>query len=202
MQTASLIDSYLYQQHLTQATTLYVANGVTMVDALAASPWLARAAAPLWLGSPGETALPSAALTWLEQANIHQVVLLGGPAAVTPGIAPQLSSLGVQVTRLAGADRDATAAAIPAQAFPHPAGANLAADGSRGSSFVDALPAGPLGAVWNLPVVLSGPNQLPGATASYLQALSPSSLWVMGGPAAIHASVLQALDSLMGTPSP
>lgn len=199
-QTAALIDAYLYRQHLTQADTLFVADGISMVDALAASPVLAQKAAPLWLVAPDQAKTPSAFLDFLQESGIHHVVMLGGPAAVAPGIEQQLAALpGITVFRLGGADRDATAAAIARQYFPHATGAVLAGDGSAGSSFVDALAAGPLGAVTNLPVLLTGPAELPSATVSFLTGLpSIQALWVVGGEAAVGTSVVGRLGTLLG----
>jgi len=54
--TAELVDLYLYRHHLTASHTVFVANGVAMVDALAASPVLYQQAAPLILVRPGQTA--------------------------------------------------------------------------------------------------------------------------------------------------
>ncbi|MBX5467969.1 MAG: cell wall-binding repeat-containing protein [Firmicutes bacterium] len=202
-QTAALIDAYLYQQHLSHASTLYVANGVSMVDALAASPVLAQASAPLWLVAPGQTQLPSTALAFVQQVGIRQVVILGGPAAVAPSIAQEVAAWpGVVVTRLGGADREATAIAIARRYFPQATGAVLAADGSEGSSFVDALTAGPLAALANLPVVLTGPTQLPASTTAYLDHLPAiEALWVVGGTAAVESSVVEGLKRLPGTSS-
>jgi len=200
VQTAELVDAYLYQNNLTQANTLFVANGTTMVDALAASPVINRMAAPLWLVGQGQSALPPNVLAFLTQEHISHIVLLGGPAAVAASIQQQLLALpGLEVERLGGLDRNATAVDIAEAFFTRPTGAVVAANGTNGSSFVDALSAGPLAAQADVPVLLTAPGQLPRASLSYLKALpSPQALWVMGGPAAVSSSVTAALRQHLG----
>lgn len=85
-QTALPIDQNPYQQHLTQSTTAFIANGATMIDALAASPVTNRQAAPTLLTAPNQAALSPDAMQWLSSNGIRQVVLLGGPAAISPAL--------------------------------------------------------------------------------------------------------------------
>ncbi|MBX5467446.1 MAG: cell wall-binding repeat-containing protein [Firmicutes bacterium] len=194
-QTAQLIDNYLYQHGLSHASTVFVANGATMVDALSASPVIYRLQAPVLLVNTGQTALPAAALQALEGAGIRQAVVLGGPAAVLPTVSSQLSNAGLTVTQLGGATRDATAVAIDQHFFPaEPGGAVIAADGSHGGSFVDALSASVLAGSLNIPIVLTAPSAFPAESLQYLTAAVPSGpFWVMGGAAAINSSVVAQL---------
>jgi putative cell wall-binding protein len=202
--TAALIDAYLTAHHLTAATTVYVANGVTMVDALSASPLLFQQAAPLILVQGTTTDLAPAVWQWLSQSGITRVVLLGGPAAVSTQLAATLRAhLGTNaVVRWAGATRDQTAVAIDAAAFPHATGAVIAANGSAGGTFVDALSAAPLAGRLDLPLVLTNPGALPASTAQYLSGLPAlESMWVMGGPAAVTPEVAQTLLQRLPSPS-
>ncbi|MBX5467626.1 MAG: cell wall-binding repeat-containing protein [Firmicutes bacterium] len=201
-QTAALVDQYLAQHGLTDATTLFVANGVTMVDALAASPVLDMQAAPLALVTGATAAVPPAVRSLIQAAHIRQIVVLGGPDAVSSALQAALQALpGVTVTRIAGATRDGTAAAIAAAYFPKAQGFVVAADGRGGGTFVDALSAGPFAGEYQLPILLTGPQALPAATASYLAQHGPwHAGWVMGGLDAVASGVAGELQQTAGIP--
>lgn len=98
-------------------------------------------------------------------------------------------------TRLAGADRYATAAAISASRFsPGPPVVYVA----PATNFPDALAAGPAAALNGGPVLLVTSSGIPGATASELNRLHPGRIVVVGGPSVIGQEVLDALNPYTG----
>ncbi len=201
--TADLVAQYLYANHLTQSTTVYLANGVTMVDALSASPVTYRQGAPLLLVSSHQTTLSAKTMQWLQAQGFANVVILGGPHVVSAELAIRLSQAlsRASVTRWNGTTRDSTAVAIDQYNFPSPDGVIVSANGSQGGSFVDALSAAELAAMNDIPIVLTNPSGLPASTSRYLkQQTTLHMVWVMGGPAAIRHGVLTALQSSFSNP--
>jgi len=99
-------------------------------------------------------------------------------------------------SRLAGPDRYATAAAIASGAFPSGASTVFLTSGQQ---FPDALSAGPAAAKHNGPVLLTKPRGLPTATVHELQQLHPSTVYVVGGPAAVSDRVLTQADRYAGS---
>jgi len=97
---------------------------------------------------------------------------------------------GVDFTRLAGADRYATAAAISKSRFGSGASTVFIA---TGASFPDALAGTPAAARAKAPVLLTTRFQLPGATATELARLKPSTIVVLGGGGAVSDAVLSKL---------
>jgi putative cell wall-binding protein len=93
-------------------------------------------------------------------------------------------------TRVAGADRYATAAAVSASAFP--AGVAIAYV-ATGSTFPDALAGAAAGAATKGPVLLVPPDQIPTSTANELKRLAPKAVVVLGGTGAVSSSVEQQL---------
>jgi putative cell wall-binding protein len=93
------------------------------------------------------------------------------------------------VTRIAGSDRYATAAASAQSAFPNGAGTVFLASGV---DFPDGLAGAP--AAWHehAALLLTAPNTIPAATASALKALHPSRIVVLGGVNAVSAQVATA----------
>jgi putative cell wall-binding protein len=99
---------------------------------------------------------------------------------------------GVDFTRLAGADRYATAAAISKSRFGSGASTVFIA---TGASFPDALAGTPAAAKAKAPVLLTTRFQLPSATATELARLKPSTIVVLGGGGAVSDGVLSKLRS-------
>lgn len=94
------------------------------------------------------------------------------------------------VTRLAGADRYATAAAVSAATFaPGVPVAYVAA----GTDFPDALAGGPAAAAQGGPILLVGRDAVPAVTAAELARLRPARIVVLGGPAAASDALVAAL---------
>ncbi len=94
------------------------------------------------------------------------------------------------VSRAAGGDRYATAAAVSQQFFPAPVPVAYVA---TGTNFPDALAAGPAAGALGGPVLLTRPTALPGATIAELQRLQPGRIVVLGGAGAVSAAVLADL---------
>ena len=96
------------------------------------------------------------------------------------------------VSRVAGGDRYATAAAISKATF----GAGVpVAYVATGASFPDALAAAPAAARYGGPVLLTAPNSIPSATAGELVRLKPQRIVVVGSSRVVSDAVLRALDA-------
>jgi putative cell wall-binding protein len=97
------------------------------------------------------------------------------------------------VTRLSGADRYGTAAAVAAAAFPNGVGTVYLASGL---GFVDALAAGAAAVTVNGAVLLSTPDRLPFETAAAVRDLHPSEVVLVGGSAALTPAIEAEVRSL------
>jgi putative cell wall-binding protein len=98
-------------------------------------------------------------------------------------------------TRLAGADRYGTAAAISAASYP--AGVPVAYV-ATGADYPDALAAGPAASRGGGPVLLVTATRIPASTVQELQRLRPARIVVLGGPVAVSDGVLGALVPFAG----
>lgn len=95
-----------------------------------------------------------------------------------------------EITRLAGSDRYATAAAISRAQFPAGASTVVVA---TGGSFPDALAGAPAAARLKAPILLTSSGGLPASTAAELARLRPSRAIVLGGPAVVSDAVVAQL---------
>lgn len=160
------------------AGAVVLARADDFPDALVGAPLAAAKNAPLLLTEG--TSLPKATADALSKvlAKGSTVYVLGGSKAVPETVATQLSTLGYQVTRYAGADRYTTAVAV-ADALGDPSTVMLA----TGANFPDALAAGPAAAHVAGAVLLTDGAILPQATSDYLAAHAGTT-YAVGGPAA------------------
>jgi hypothetical protein len=159
------------------AQAVVLASDAVFPDALAGAPLAAAEHGPLLLTS-------RAALSPEARAEIQRVLprggavfVLGGTAAVSADVDTALQDLGYAVTRLAGADRAATAVAI-AGALGNPTTIVEA----TGLNFPDGLSAAAAAVHLNAAVLLtSGATQAP-ETSAYAAAHSGAH-YAVGGPA-------------------
>jgi putative cell wall-binding protein len=205
----------------TATTTAIVASGTNFPDALAASVLSYRNGIPIIL-TQGTTLSPTAQ-NLLQGLGVRQVILMGGPAAVSDTVEGTIAGsasgdLNIPVLRIAGQDATDTAqllasfetgtAGIGQTGLGLAAGAGNApfATSSAGSTFIargdfytDALAAAPLLATDNTPLLLTeDPNTVGQYLTSYLNTLGSLGIGEQvnfGGPAAIAPATIQAVVS-------
>lgn len=182
--------------------TAFVASGGDFPDALAAGAPAAAPDDPLPILLTEQSQLSTAAADAVTDRDIEQAVIVGGEAAVSEQVATDLSALGVEVRRLAGANRLATAARVADFTV-----ANFAAEGddvqlARGDLFPDALTAGPYAGLTDAPILLAAtPTALGTETTAWLDrsCLLMESVEGLGGTAALSPAVLaEAADVAEG----
>ncbi|MDR2999389.1 MAG: cell wall-binding repeat-containing protein [Microbacterium sp.] len=145
---------------------------------------------------------PGTAFTVPPTAAGHTVCLVE-TASVSGGVTAGQSACadavvdGVQLNRINGADRYATAAAISKKAFPGvgPSTVYLAS----GATFADALSVGPVVAKTRSALLLTRANVLPPATRTEIVRLHPSRIVVVGGAGAVTDAVLAQLRTIVPT---
>ena len=180
------------------AKTVLLANGAGFADALSASPAAAAGPHPLLLTRTGT--LPETVAAWLSAAitarTVEQVVIVGGTAAVSSAVEDSIDAMGLRTVRIAGADRYSTSAEF-ARRTECIAKNHLAA--ATGVVYADGLTAGPLLARLGAALVLVRPESVPDPVSDYAAATlrfrrtTGSTLWILGGRAAISNDVKIAL---------
>jgi glucose/arabinose dehydrogenase/putative cell wall-binding protein len=169
---------------------VYVATGATYPDALTGGAGAARNDAPVLLVSP--TGVPTATRNEIVRLAPQRIVVLGGTSAVSETIRGQLAALAPGgASRIAGADRYATAAAVSRANF---ASGVPVAYVSTGVDYPDALGAVPASGIEGGPILLVRPGAIPAPTSTELSRLRPQRIVVLGGTAAISAAIATQLD--------
>ncbi len=177
-------------------STAYVASGADFPDSLSGSPAAGRDGGPLLLVQP--EAIPQSVKTELTRLKPQNIVVLGGTAAVSSSVQAMLVPYATSghVTRLAGADRFGTSAAIAAGFAPHPAIVYV----TTGENFPDALSAAAVAAGPNGgPLLLVTHDSIPATVATQLARLHPTKIQVIGGTVSVDAAVETQLQSYATT---
>ena len=172
--------------------TVFVTTGKEYPDALVAAARAGLADAPVLLTWPGS--LNSDTAAELERLAPEQVVIVGGPDAVSEEVASQIAERGFEVVRHEGADRYATAAQIAAEYGSGVERVYLAS----GQAYPDALVGSAAAAIDGAPVLLTRSGQLPAETAAALDALAPTEVVVLGGPLAVSEYVVDFVAERTG----
>jgi putative cell wall-binding protein len=107
----------------------------------------------------------------------------------------ELSDVVSPVSRLSGADRYATSAAISAATFPVGVAVAYIANGGN---LPDALSAAPVAALQSAPVLLVPSDSIPAAIQAELTRLHPARIVVLGGVNAVSKAVAQQLLTFIG----
>jgi putative cell wall-binding protein len=188
----------------TTADTVVMASGLSFADALSGSYLAGFVGGPMLLTDPN--AVPQETVAALAALKTKHIDLLGGTSAVSTALQLELASLAstsasggtLIVTRISGADRYATSAAVDAV----PGASNVGVvKGQRealiasGASFPDALAGGALAASSALPIVLTDPGTLSAAASQSLSSLQIKHALILGGDAAVSAAVESAINA-------
>ena len=186
--TAAAISSVSYNPGV---PVVYIATGSGYADALAGAPVAGRDRGPLLL-VPG-TSIPASVAAELTRLAPARIVVLGGSGAVSAAVQTALDAYTTgPVTRIAGADRYATAAAISSVSYnPGVQVAYIA----TGTGFADALAGAPVAGRDAGPLLLVPGTSIPASVAAELSRLAPGRIVVLGGSGAVSADVQAALDA-------
>jgi ell wall binding domain 2 (CWB2) len=131
-----------------------------------------------------------------------QLILFGRTfATVQTALYAVPGSSAVTPTRVFGADRESTAVAASASAFPA-AGSASAVVLARSDAFADALTGGPLAAAKHAPLLLTSPGELDATTTTEIGRVLPTggTVYLLGGTSALSAAVASAVTALGDVP--
>ncbi len=172
-------------------TTAYVATGLGFADALAASAAAGSRAAPVILVNGQATALDTATADLLTTLGVTQVIVAGGPVAVSDGLVASIDALPtVTATRVGGKDRFAVASALNRDAFATSPTVYVAS----GYNFPDALAGAALAGSKGSALYLSPPSCIFRQTAQDMIDLGTTKVVLLGGTSAIGQSVASFLN--------
>ncbi|MDU1411954.1 MAG: cell wall-binding repeat-containing protein [Clostridium sp.] len=123
---------------------------------------------------------------------IIEVTDEGGNKTTKSVTVEKVNKLNVEVNKIAGINRYATAVEVSKKGFEKSNYAVLA----NGYAFADALVSGPLASEYNAPVLLTDKDSIPEDTKSELKRLQTQTVFAIGGTAVISESVINELQTM------
>lgn len=174
--------------HWESADTVFLATGMAFPDAVTGGPVAGLLDAPMLLTHPDW--LPAPTSDALARLQPSRVVLLGGEAAIGPGVEELLRGRYPEVVRLAGPDRFATAESIATWHFTEGTDVVYVA---TGLGYHDALLAGPAAVRDGAALLLVTPDAVPAATRRAIESLEPDRIVVVGGTGVVSSAVADEL---------
>ncbi|MEO6117242.1 MAG: cell wall-binding repeat-containing protein, partial [Pseudolysinimonas sp.] len=181
---------------------IYIANGLNYPDALSAGPAAIVQQGALLLVWP--TSIPDSVKTELTRLNPQKIVIVGGPASVSPAVETELHTFSSDVTRQSGLDRFEASRNLARSVWgdpDRPGGPGAPAVFiSTGLNFPDALDAGPAAGLIDAPVILvnGSLSALDPGTVQLLSDLVTINVFIAGGPGSVSPGIEAQLTSLMG----
>lgn len=175
--------------------TVYVASGRTYPDSLSAGPIAALDGAPVLL-TPMNS-LFEATVSELRRLKPREIIVIGGPGAVSTGVESLLRPLAPTVSRIGGTDRYETSRQVAERGFPDGAETVYLA---TGRNFADAISGGALAASREAPILLVDTRQphLDVATERTLSKLGAEKIVVIGGQGVLSSALAQEARAVTG----
>lgn len=167
------------------AADVVLASGEAFPDALSAGGFAGSLDAPILL-TPQDR-LDDATLAGLEELGADNVWVMGGTAAISDDVVDALEAEGFNVVRTAGADRFETAAMTAMEI-----GGETAVL-ANGFGFADALAISPGAHALELPILLTGADELNEDAAGYLEDVD--TVVIVGGTAVVSQDIEDGLEA-------
>ncbi len=173
------------------AQTVVLARGDSYADALTGVPLAYALDAPMLLTSKDR--LSEATKAEILRLNATKVYILGGISAVSDAVETELAGMGLEIIRLSGANRYATAALVARElakiSLPQKIVLAYALD------FPDALAAASYAAELGYPILLVRRDVLPPETETMIGELGIEDFIVVGGTKVISETLVSSLPS-------
>ena len=171
--------------------TAILATGQNFPDALAAGPLAWNKKFPVVLTDGTQPTLSPQATSTLSTDKIKNVLIMGGSAAINPGINTSLASQGIKVDQqFAGADRTDTAGQFASYAQSTYSFGKSSLILASGQSFADALSSGPWGGDTQDIYLTATSDSLGTYTTNDIKALASTlnTINIAGGTAAVDSN--------------
>lgn len=173
------------------ADVVILTSSNKMVDSLAASPKGIAINAPTLFVE--KDSIMDEVLQEIKRLNPSKIIIAGGEESISDDVAKQLQQLGIKQQRVAGADRFETAVKL---------GEEIRRNSSNktdvilvnGYNSIDALTAGSLAAKLNIPILLTGSDQLNKTTEKALKNWNIQNIIIVGGQTQVSETIASKLS--------
>lgn len=182
-------------QEVPESAAVLIASGKALVDATVGGPLAGAVQGPILLSS-GAT-LPKATTDELNRrgTSVRTAYVLGGTSVVPASVERILRERGLDVVRLGGVDRFATARIVANEVARHVTVSEVLL--AEGAAIADVVSSSGPAAALGLPIVLTASAGLHHSAAQALGELGPDAAYVVGGH--ITTSTEESVRSVVGS---
>ncbi len=201
LETAAFI-AQVVDIRIGESPTVLVARADEWADALTGGAYAAAFGVPLVL-NPSDSSSAELFAYLDARSTVAEVILLGGTAAIEDQVAADIEQSGYGVRRVAGATRTDTAVAIAEELWGSGQSGVTLVNGFVDNGWAYALAAAVPASIEGAPELYAG-DELPDATAEYLDALQGCEFAITAGPTSLVAESIadRADEACGGTPEP
>jgi Putative cell wall-binding domain len=174
------------KQGWTSSDYVVIASGEGYADALCAAPLAKKYNAPILLTESNN--LSSKTKDEIKRLNAKHIFIIGKYASISETAEKELNSLVSDVKRIGGNDRYETSVLV-AKELGTVSGVAV----TSGYGFADALSIAPIAAQKNMPILLTGKDELPAVVQNYIKQNNTSikNSYIIGGVGVIGNSAAQ-----------
>ena len=175
------------------ADTAVLATGLNFPDALVAGPLAVMEDAPLLLTQAD--GMPQPTMDELKRLHVKRVIIMGDEGVVSDSQAETLIAMGIEVTRVSGADRYATSVEAAKLIWAKP-GVHDRIVLATGQDFPNSAGMGSFAAKEGLPILLTNPDTLTETTKAAIEEFGIKQVVIPGGAGAVGRSVTDELAAM------
>lgn len=175
------------------ANCVILSSGEGYADALCAAPLAKIKDAPILLTK--KDTLDSNTLEELKRLGVNRIYIVGGQGSVSKEVENKIKSeTNSKVERIEGKDRYETSIKIAEKLGTVNKNNQLKElILASGENYADALSAAPVGAIREIPIILTKSSELPSKTKEYIKKYNANKTYVIGGQASISDSIKNSL---------
>lgn len=174
------------------ADVVILTSSNKMVDSLAASPKGIAINAPTLFVE--KDSIMDEVLQEIKRLNPSKIIIAGGEESISDDVAKQLQQLGIKQERVAGSDRFETAVKL-AEEIRRNSSNKTDVILVNGYNSIDALTAGSLAAKLNIPILLTGSDQLNKTTEKALKNWNIQNVIIVGGKTQVSETIASQLKN-------
>jgi putative cell wall-binding protein len=177
-----------------QAETVVLVNGYSLVDGLASTPLAAYYNSPLLLTQTNT--LGSDTKAEIQRLQAKNVIIVGGSGVVTSKVVNELNAMGISnITRLGGNNRFDTALEVAKYIDQNLYDVSNVVIAS-GFGEADAMSIAPVSGRDRMPILLVQKDNIPESVLTWLSSEGLESAYIIGGTGVVSDNVMSRVDSI------
>ncbi|MEW9094932.1 MAG: cell wall-binding repeat-containing protein [Clostridiaceae bacterium] len=176
------------KNHWEVSNYIILVSGEDFPDALSAAPLSKKYDAPILLTK--NSSMSKEMMEEIKRLNAKNAFIISGPGVISENVEKQLKDMGLESTRIYGADRYETSVKV-AEVLGTYNDIFIAS----GENFPDAVSAAPMAAIKGAPILLTRSKNIPDSVGKFINANKGSNYYIIGGEASIQSESIKNIEN-------